>query len=226
VVRQFEMMRVYTVNESVAIARSRDKLRSMQLLSRKGIGLPVTIFAHRTSNPQEVIELAGGAPVVIKLLEGHAGDRRGAGRDAQGGRVDHPGVRRRRHQHPGPGIYQGSARRGHPLHRDRRQGGREHEAARAGRGFPIEPPPRRLGPVGQDHAAGARNGDRRGQGDGPERVRRRYAALQSRPGGDGSELSPGLEGIEQATGVDVAGKIIEFIEGHAKPGKTKTKGTG
>ena len=73
VVRQFEMMRVYTVNESVAIARSRDKLRSLQLLSRKGIGLPVTVFAHRTSNAQEIIKLAGGAPVVIKLLEGTQG---------------------------------------------------------------------------------------------------------------------------------------------------------
>ncbi|MDB5667082.1 MAG: putative alpha-L-glutamate ligase, partial [Alphaproteobacteria bacterium] len=73
VVRQFEMMRVYSVNESVAIARSRDKLRSLQLLSRRGIGLPVTVFAHKTSNAGEIVALAGGAPVVIKLLEGTQG---------------------------------------------------------------------------------------------------------------------------------------------------------
>ena len=73
VLRQFEMMGVYPANESVAISRSRDKLRSLQLLARKGIGLPVTVFAHRTSNAEEVINLVGGAPVVIKLLEGTQG---------------------------------------------------------------------------------------------------------------------------------------------------------
>src|SRR3989338_4740867 len=73
VLRQFEMMGVYPVNESVAISRSRDKLRSLQLLARKGVGLPVTLFAHRTSNAEEIINLVGGAPVVIKLLEGTQG---------------------------------------------------------------------------------------------------------------------------------------------------------
>src|SRR3546814_687058 len=67
------MMRVYCVNESVAISRARDKLRSLQLLSRKGIGLPVTVFAHKTSNAEDIVRLAGGAPVVIKLLEGTQG---------------------------------------------------------------------------------------------------------------------------------------------------------
>ncbi|MBT8471503.1 MAG: 30S ribosomal protein S6--L-glutamate ligase [Marinicaulis sp.] len=73
VLRQFEVMGVYPVNESVAISRSRDKLRSMQLLARKGVGLPVTVFAHRTSQASEVIEMLGGAPVIIKLLEGTQG---------------------------------------------------------------------------------------------------------------------------------------------------------
>ena len=70
VLRQFEMMGVYPLNESVAIGRSRDKLRSLQLLSRKGIGLPVTGFAHSTSNTKDLIDLVGGAPLVLKLLEG------------------------------------------------------------------------------------------------------------------------------------------------------------
>lgn len=73
VVRQFEMMGVFTVNDSVAIARSRDKLRSMQLLARKGVGLPVTAFAHHTDATNELIKMCGGAPLVIKLLEGTQG---------------------------------------------------------------------------------------------------------------------------------------------------------
>lgn len=73
VVRQFEMMGVYSVNESVAITRSRDKLRSMQLLSRKGLGLPITTFAHSPDDIDGVIEEVGGAPLVIKLLEGTQG---------------------------------------------------------------------------------------------------------------------------------------------------------
>ena len=73
VVRQFEIMGVYSVNESVAISRSRDKLRSLQLLARKGIGLPVTTFAHDTRATGHMIKLCGGAPVVVKLLEGTQG---------------------------------------------------------------------------------------------------------------------------------------------------------
>ncbi len=73
VVRQFEMMGTYSINESVAISRSRDKLRSLQLLSRKGIGLPRTGFAHHPDNIEDLIKNVGGAPVVIKLLEGTQG---------------------------------------------------------------------------------------------------------------------------------------------------------
>ncbi len=73
VVRQFEMMNVFTVNDSVGIARSRDKLRSMQLLAKKGVGLPVTAFAHHTDATSELIKMCGGAPLVIKLLEGTQG---------------------------------------------------------------------------------------------------------------------------------------------------------
>ncbi len=73
VVRQFEMMGTFAVNESVAISRSRDKLRSLQLLSRKGIGLPRTGFANRPDKVKDLIKNVGGAPVVIKLLEGTQG---------------------------------------------------------------------------------------------------------------------------------------------------------
>ncbi|NBQ34605.1 MAG: 30S ribosomal protein S6--L-glutamate ligase, partial [Gammaproteobacteria bacterium] len=73
VLRQFEMMGVYPLNESVAITRSRDKLRSLQLLARKGIGLPVTGFAHSPDDIQDMMKMVGGAPSVIKLLEGTQG---------------------------------------------------------------------------------------------------------------------------------------------------------
>lgn len=73
VVRQFEMMGVYTVNPSQAIARSRDKLRSLQLLSRKGIGLPVTGIANETKDIEGLMNDVGGAPLVIKLIEGMQG---------------------------------------------------------------------------------------------------------------------------------------------------------
>ncbi|RPH69341.1 MAG: 30S ribosomal protein S6--L-glutamate ligase, partial [Hyphomicrobiales bacterium] len=73
VLRQFEMMGVYPLNESVAIGRSRDKLRSLQILARDGVGMPVTAFANDTSRTNDVLDMAGGAPVVIKLLEGTQG---------------------------------------------------------------------------------------------------------------------------------------------------------
>ncbi|MBT0586463.1 30S ribosomal protein S6--L-glutamate ligase [Alteromonas oceanisediminis] len=73
VVRQFEMMGTYSINESVAISRSRDKLRSLQLLSRKGIGMPRTGFANHPDRIDDLIKNVGGAPVVIKLLEGTQG---------------------------------------------------------------------------------------------------------------------------------------------------------
>ncbi|MEM9265172.1 MAG: 30S ribosomal protein S6--L-glutamate ligase [Cyanobacteria bacterium P01_F01_bin.13] len=73
VVRQFEMMGVLSANSSDAISRSRDKLRCLQLLSKEGVGLPVTGFAHSTKDTEGVIELVGGAPLVIKLLEGTQG---------------------------------------------------------------------------------------------------------------------------------------------------------
>ena len=73
VLRQFEMMGVVSLNESVAISRSRDKLRSLQLLSRRGIGMPLTGYAHKPDDIKDVIKMVGGAPLVIKLLQGTQG---------------------------------------------------------------------------------------------------------------------------------------------------------
>lgn len=73
VVRQFEMMKVFSVVESQALVRSRDKLRSLQVLSRAGLGMPKTVFSNYTKDASEVIASVGGAPLVIKLLEGTQG---------------------------------------------------------------------------------------------------------------------------------------------------------
>lgn len=73
VTRQFEMMGTFTLNRSQAIARSRDKLRSLQIMARHGIGLPVTGCAHSTRDVKGLIKSVGGAPVVVKLLEGTQG---------------------------------------------------------------------------------------------------------------------------------------------------------
>ena len=73
VVRQFEMMKVFTAIESQALVRSRDKLRSLQILSRAGLGLPKTVFTNYSRNVKDIIRNAGGSPVVIKVLEGTQG---------------------------------------------------------------------------------------------------------------------------------------------------------
>ena len=73
VVRQFEMMGTFPLNTSQAISRARDKLRALQLLAREGIGLPVTGFARSTKDIQGLIKLVGGAPLIMKLLEGTQG---------------------------------------------------------------------------------------------------------------------------------------------------------
>lgn len=73
VVRQLEMMNVFCMNGSVAITRGRDKLRSLQILSKKGIGLPITGFAHSLDEIKDLIKMVGGPPLVIKFLEGTQG---------------------------------------------------------------------------------------------------------------------------------------------------------
>lgn len=73
VLRQFEMCGSYPLNESLAIARARDKLRSLQLLARAGIAMPVTGFAHSPDDTSDLIKMVGGAPLVVKLLEGTQG---------------------------------------------------------------------------------------------------------------------------------------------------------
>lgn len=74
IVRQFEMQNVFTTTSSIAIVRSRDKLRSMQLLAKAGVGIPKTVFARETADLEDVLEQVGGAPVIIKVARGTHGN--------------------------------------------------------------------------------------------------------------------------------------------------------
>lgn len=73
VVRQFEMMNIPTVTESQALVRSRDKLRSLQILARSNVGLPKTVFTNYSKEVDKIIDSVGGAPLIVKLLEGTQG---------------------------------------------------------------------------------------------------------------------------------------------------------
>lgn len=226
VVRQFEMMGVYSVNESVGISRSRDKLRSLQLLSRKGIGLPVTVFAHRTSNAEELLNIIGGAPVVIKLLEGTQGigvvlgeTPRAAESIIQAFGGVHTNILVQEFVKEAKGedirclvigdkVVAAMMRRG-------KEGDFRSNLHRGGSAKPIKiTPQERATAVGSARAMGLNV-------CGVDLLRSNHGPVVMEV-----NSSPGLEGIEKATGINVADQIIDFIEKNAKPGKTKTRGKG
>lgn len=226
VLRQFEMMQVYCVNESVAIARSRDKLRSLQLLSRRGIGLPVTVFAHRTSNPEDVVNLAGGAPVVIKLLEGTQGIGVVLGETAKaaesiiqafGGVNTNILVQEYIREANGEDIrcIVIGDRVVASMKRKGREGDFRSNLHRGGSAkFVKITPQERSTAISAAKAMGLNV-------CGVDMLRSNHGPVVMEV-----NSSPGLEGVEHATGVDVAGTIIDFIEKNARPGKTKTRGKG
>ena len=224
VLRQFEMMGVYPVNESVGISRSRDKLRSMQLLSRQGIGLPVTVFAHRTSDAAEVLKIAGGAPVVIKLLEGTQGIGVVLGEtpkaaesiiQAFGGVNTNILVQQFVKEANGEDIrclvvgekvVAAMIRKG-------KKGDFRSNLHRGGTAEAIKITPK-------ERATAVKAANTMGLNVcGVDMLRSNAGPVVMEV-----NSSPGLEGVETATGIDVASKIIEFIEKNAKPGRTQTKG--
>ena len=226
VLRQFEMMGVYPLNESVAIGRSRDKLRSLQLLARKGIGLPVTGFAHSTSNTQDLIDIVGGTPLVLKLLEGTHGN--GV-------------VLAESHQVATSMIDSFRGLKAHFLVQEfiKEAGGADIRCLVIG--DKVVASMKRQGKEGEFRSNIHQGGSASVIRITPEeRVTAVRAArimglnvagvdlLRSNHGPVVMEVNstPGLEGIEKATGKDIADLIIAFIEKHAKPHKTKTRGKG
>lgn len=226
VLRQFEIMGTYSLNESVAIGRSRDKLRSMQLLARKGIGLPDTTFAHESKFTEDIIETVGGAPVVIKLLEGTQGigvvladtDRsaksmveafRGVNVNILVQRfVKEAGSSDIRAFVIGDKVVAAMMRTG-------AEGDFRSNLHRGGSAKVIK-----LTPTERSTALKA-----------AKAMGLNVCGVDMLRANDGPVVmevnsSPGLEGLEKSTGIDVADKIIEFIEKNAKPHRTATKGKG
>ncbi|MBT5330346.1 MAG: 30S ribosomal protein S6--L-glutamate ligase [Porticoccaceae bacterium] len=226
VVRQFEMMGSFCVNESVAISRSRDKLRSLQLLSRKDIGLPRTGFANRPDNIKDLIKNVGGAPVVIKLLEGTQGI----------------GVVKADTNKAAESIIEAfMGLKANILVQEfiEEAGGSDIRCFVVGN--KVVAAMKRQGAEGEFRSNLHRGGSATlFKLSKEERATAINAAkimglnvcgvdiLQSNHGPVVMEVnsSPGLEGIEVATNKDVAGLIYEFIETNASPNRTKTKGKG
>ena len=226
VLRQFEMMGVYPLNESVAIGRSRDKLRALQLLARKGIGLPVTGFAHSPDDTEDLIRIASGAPLVLKLLEGTHG--KGV-------------VLAETHQAAASMIDSFRGLKAHFLAQEfiKEAGGSDIRCFVIG--GKVVASMLRQGKEGEFRSNLHRGGAASPIHITPEERSTAVRAarilglnvtgvdlLRSNHGPVVIEVNstPGLEGIEKATGKDIADLIIAFIEKNAKPHRTKTRGRG
>lgn len=224
VLRQFEMQGVFPLNESVAIGRSRDKLRALQLLARAGIGLPVTAFAHKPKRAESVIKEVGGAPVVIKLVEGTQG----------------MGVVLAETEASAKSIIEAfSAANINILVQEYIAEAEGSDVRALVVGGRVVAAMRRVGKVGEFRSNLHRGGVAEdAHVSDEERLTAVRAAsvlglnvagvdmLRSDRGPVVIEVnsSPGLKGIERATGIDVAGEIVAFVEQSAAHGRTQTLG--
>ncbi|MBG1232486.1 30S ribosomal protein S6--L-glutamate ligase [Aestuariivirga litoralis] len=226
VLRQFEMMGVYPLNESVAIGRSRDKLRCMQLLARDGVNLPATAFANDPQRTDEILNLVGGAPVVIKLLEGTQGIGVVLGETHNSAKS----VIEAFHGADVNILIQQFIKEAE---------GKDVRVFVVGR--KIVAAMERVGPKGEFRSNLHRGGSAAGTELSAEEKATALRAtqsmglnvagvdlLRSKTGPVVMEVnsSPGLEGIEEATSKDVAKAIFEFLERSARPHKTQTRGKG
>jgi ribosomal protein S6--L-glutamate ligase len=226
VLRQFEVMGVYPLNESVAIGRSRDKLRCLQLLARRGIGLPVTAYTNDPKQAEDIIDLVGGAPVVIKLLEGTQGIGVVLGDTVKSAKsvieafnganvnilvqqfikeADGTDIRA---LVIGEKVVAAMQRRGPP-------GEFRSNLHRGGMGEKV-----RITPM--ERAMAVKAARTLGLNVcGVDMIRSKTGPVIVEV-----NSSPGIEGLEKATGIDVAGQMIEFLERNAVHGNTRTRGKG
>ncbi|MGH8461829.1 MAG: 30S ribosomal protein S6--L-glutamate ligase [Stenotrophobium sp.] len=226
VVRQFEMMGVYCLNESVAITRSRDKLRALQLLARKGVGMPLTGFAHAPDDTHDLINIVGGAPMVVKLTEGTQGvgvvlcETSQAAEsviDAFRGLDAYFLVQQFVKEAQGADIrcFVVGGKVVAAMKRQARPGEFRSNLHRGGSATAIKITP-------EERSTAVRAARIMGLNiAGVDLLRTSEGPLVMEV-----NSSPGLEGIERASGIDIAERIIEFIENNAAPGKTQTKGKG
>lgn len=222
VVRQFEMMGVYPTNDAQAISRSRDKLRCLQILARKGIGLPVTGFAHSTKDIDGLIDVVGGAPLVVKLLEGTQGvgvvlgETRKAARaviEAFRGLDANILIQEYIRESRGADFrcFVVGDKVIAAMKRQAKPGEFRSNLHRGGKATMVKLTPKERSTV----IRAAKEMELKVAG---------VDMLRSKAGPLIMEVnsSPGLEGIEQTTKVDVAAKIIEFIEKNAKGYKKRS----
>jgi ribosomal protein S6--L-glutamate ligase len=212
VVRQFEMMKIFTAVESQALVRSRDKLRSLQLLARSGIGMPKTAFASNTKYVDNLISQVGGVPCVIKLLEGTQGigvilaETHASAKSVIEAFLDvkvNLLVQEFVQEAKGVDI-RAFVVDGQVVGAMKRQGAEgefRSNLHRGGKGISIKLSP-------EEKSTAIRAAKKLGLGIAGVDM------LQSNRGPLVMEVnsSPGLQGIEGATGVDIAGKIIEYVE--------------
>jgi ribosomal protein S6--L-glutamate ligase len=212
VLRQFEMMGVYSLNESTSITRSRDKLRSLQILSRSGIGLPTTSYAHSTKMTEKLIQMVGGAPCVIKLIEGTQGKGVILAETAKAAESVIDGLRQMKAHF----LVQEFIRESNgcdirafvigdrvvaSMMRKAKEGEFRSNLHRGGTAIPVD--------ISQEEAQMAVNA--------AKALGLNVAGvdlLRSSRGPLVLEVnsSPGLQGIETSTGLDIASMIIEYIE--------------
>jgi ribosomal protein S6--L-glutamate ligase len=225
VVRQFEMMGQFTLNGSLAISRSRDKLRCLQILARKGVGLPTTGFAHSTKDVEGLINLVGGAPLVVKLLEGTQGI----------------GVVLAETKQAAASVIE--AFRGLKAHILVQEFVKEAEGKDLRClvvGGKVIASMVRSGQKGEFRSNLHRGGVAQGvEASESEKETAIHAAkemglnlagvdmLRSKDGPVVMEVnsSPGIKGIEKATGINVASQIIDFIEENLEVGKAESRST-
>lgn len=226
VLRQFEMGGVWPLNESVAIGRSRDKLRSMQILAKYGLGLPLTAYANDPKQAEEIIKAVNGPPVVIKLLEGTQGigvvlaetmnSAKSVIEAFRGANVNI--LVQEFIKEAGGTDIRALVVGGKVVAAMKRSGAADDFRSNLHRGgsaqiIKITP---------EERSTAVRAAKRMGLNVcGVDMLRSNHGPVVMEV-----NSSPGLEGVEKATGIDVADKIIAFIEANAQVGKTGTKGKG
>lgn len=226
VLRQFEMMGVFPLNESVAIGRSRDKLRSMQLMARDGIGLPVTTFAHDAKQTEEVLKLAGDAPLVIKLLEGTQGlgvvladTNRSAKSVFEAFRATNTNILIQEFiKEAGGTDIRAIVVGGKVIAAMKRTGAEGEFRSNLHRGGSAQV----VKLSAEERATAVRAAKSMGlNACGVDMLRANHGPVIMEV-----NSSPGLEGVEKATGLDIAGTMIEFLEKNHSKGTTRTMGRG
>ena len=226
ILRQFEVIGTWPLNESVAIGRSRDKLRSLQILSGKGLGLPVTGFANSGKQAEEIIRMVGGPPVVIKLLEGTQGIGVVLGETMASAKSVFEAFRGAKVnilvqefiKEAGGADIRAFVIGKKVVGAMMRQGAPDDFRSNLHRGGTAE----RIRITPEERSTAVRAASALGLNvAGVDFLRSNHGPVIMEV-----NSSPGLEGIERATGEDIATRIISFMETNARESRTRTRGRG